>query len=319
MILWFYDLSCNSLSILKSFSEASSIILFSRLSNTNSLSLSWQHKCSTPLIMFVALLLTCLQQIHIFSLLRALELSTVPQIEIHKNRREEHNPLPQHAAFVQPRMQFAFWGGSAYFQLILSLSPTCIHRFFSTGLLSVSSPHSLYQNHQLPLSLGLFEFHHVNMDPVLDLVQVPLEGVTSFRDLKLTAQLDVLCKFTDVAVDPAVYGINQVPVQTHDKHHLPVFFIWTLSCWSLPLGCDHPTNILSTEQSTIKFKSVQFGDKDTVGNPVKGLTDCQMDDTSIPFLVHRCSQSIKEGHQIGEARFALGESSPCLPLPQHRF
>jgi len=26
--------------------------------------------------------------------------------------------------------------------------------------------------------------------------------------------------------------------------------IWTLSCWPLPSGCDHPTNSSSTEQST---------------------------------------------------------------------
>lgn len=70
---------------------------------------------------------------------------------------------------AQPKAQFAFWGGNAHFQLLLSLSPTCTKRFFfSTGWLSVSSPHSLYQSHQFPQSLspGLLELHHVNTDPV---------------------------------------------------------------------------------------------------------------------------------------------------------
>lgn len=44
------------------------------------------------------------------------------------------------------------------------------------------------------------------------LLQVQLEGVTSFRDLNLTAQLDVFCKFAEVAVDPTVDGINEVPI-----------------------------------------------------------------------------------------------------------
>lgn len=49
-----------------------------------------------------------------------------------------------------------------------------------------------------------------------------------------------------------------------------------------------------------------------MGNPVKGLIDCQMDDTNILFLVHCCSQSITEGHQIDEAGLALGGHAGVL-------
>lgn len=68
----------------------------------------------------------------------------------------------------------------------------------------------------------------------------------------------------------------------------------------------------------IKSKCLQFGDKDTKGSCVKAVTDDQVDDMNILFLVRWCSQSIIEGHQIGEAGLPLMKSrwylksSSCL-------
>ena len=56
------------------------------------------------------------------------------------------------------------------------------------------------------------------------------------------------------------------------------------------------------------FKSIclQFRDNDVLWDHVKGLTQVQVDDICCPSFVHRCCHPIIEGHQIGQARSALG-------------
>jgi len=56
----------------------------------------------------------------------------------------------------------------------------------------------------LDLALSLLEPHEVHTDPLLKLVQVPLDGISSLRCVNWTTQLGVICKLTEGALDPAM-------------------------------------------------------------------------------------------------------------------
>ena len=54
-------------------------------------------------------------------------------------------------------------------------------------------------------ALGLVEPHEVHMGPLLELVQVPLDGVPSLRHVNRITQLGVICKLAEGALNPTVY------------------------------------------------------------------------------------------------------------------
>ena len=54
-----------------------------------------------------------------------------------------------------------------------------------------------------------------------------------------------------------------------------------------------------TSGPPIKSTSLQFADKDVVGDHVKGLGQVQVNDIGRLPLIHQCRHSIIEGHQIG--------------------
>ena len=65
---------------------------------------------------------------------------------------------------------------------------------------------------------------------------------------------------------------------------------------------------------------LQFREKDVVRDHVKGFAEVQVDDIHHPSPVHRSCHSITEGHQIDQARSALGEAMLAVsdhPLIPH--
>jgi len=62
-------------------------------------------------------------------------------------------------------------------------------------------------------ALGLVEAQEVHMGPLLELAQVPLDGILSLRRVNHTTQLGVMSKLAEGALEPAVYvtdeGIKQ--------------------------------------------------------------------------------------------------------------
>ena len=59
------------------------------------------------------------------------------------------------------------------------------------------------------LALSLTRCHEIPMDPLLELVQVPLDGIPSFRCVKGTTQLGVISKSAEGALDLLVYISNE--------------------------------------------------------------------------------------------------------------
>ncbi|KAK4831203.1 hypothetical protein QYF61_016040 [Mycteria americana] len=85
-------------------------------------------------------------------------------------------------------------------------------------------------------ALGLVEHHEVHMGPLLQLVQVPLDGIPSLRRVNHTTQLGVACKLAEGALDPTVCVIDEDIKQYWSQYGplrdttCPMISIWTLSC-----------------------------------------------------------------------------------------
>lgn len=93
--------------------------------------------CSSPLIVFRALLLTCCTMSD-FLILRLPKLDAILQVRSHKNEIKGHNHLPWPAgrtSFHSAQDIIDFLGHSCWF--ISNISSTNIPKSFSAGLLSV--------------------------------------------------------------------------------------------------------------------------------------------------------------------------------------
>jgi len=64
------------------------------------------------------------------------------------------------------------------------------------------------------LALGLVEPHEVHTRPVLQLVQVPLNGVLSFWCVNCTTQIGVICKLAKGALDLAKSSMKTLNTTT---------------------------------------------------------------------------------------------------------
>ena len=58
-------------------------------------------------------------------------------------------------------------------------------------------------------ALGLVEPHDVHMGPLLELVQVPLDGIPSFWCVSCSTQLGIICKLAEGALSVTVYVIDE--------------------------------------------------------------------------------------------------------------
>ena len=60
------------------------------------------------------------------------------------------------------------------------------------------------------LALGLAELNAVHMGPLLKPVKVPLDGIPSLKQTNCITLLGVTCKLAEGALNPTIYGLNNV-------------------------------------------------------------------------------------------------------------
>ena len=99
-----------------------------------------------------------------------------------------------------------------------------------------------------------------------------------------------------------------------DIWRTPLFTGFRLDIDYNSLDMDIQPNPYPSNSLSIKPVSLQFRGKNVVGD-LKGLTEVQSDDINSSSLVHWCSHSIVEGHQVSQAQFAFDEA--MLTVPNH--
>ncbi|KAK4818846.1 hypothetical protein QYF61_020065, partial [Mycteria americana] len=126
-------------------------------------------------------------------------------------------------------------------------------------------------------ALGLVEPHEVHTGPLLQLVQVPLDDILSFWSVNCTTQLGVICKLAEGALDLAVNVIDENTEQ-HWSQYGPLRHTTPVDCYPLDATIQpipYPLN-----SPPIKSVSLQFREKDVVGDHVKGFTEVQIDNSA---------------------------------------
>ena len=142
------------------------------------------------------------------------------------------------------------------------------------------------------LALGLVESHTVGLSPSIQPVQTPLYSLPTLKQIDTPAQLGVICKHTEGALDPLV--------QITDKDIKPN---WP-EYWALEnTTCDWPsTGFISihhnsvgsaiqsvfypTENIPVQAIGSQFLQNNAVGNCVKGFSKVQLKNIHSLSLVH---------------------------------
>ncbi|KAK4810846.1 hypothetical protein QYF61_008818 [Mycteria americana] len=158
------------------------------------------------------------QQVHVFPVLRTPELDAGLQVGSHQRGVEGQNHLPRpagHASFDAAQDTVGFLGCErtlpAHVQLFIHQYPqvlllrAALNPFIPQPVLVPGVALTQVQD----LALGKVEPHEVHMGPLLELVQVPLNGIPSFWRVNSTTQLGVICKLAEGALDPTVNVIDE--------------------------------------------------------------------------------------------------------------
>ncbi|KAJ7426861.1 hypothetical protein WISP_11805 [Willisornis vidua] len=157
----------------------------------------------------VAGLWTSSNKIYVLPILNTLELGTAFQMGSHQCKVEGQNHL------LQPADHTAF--DAAQDVLPAHVQPLIHHHsqvLLGRAALNLFIPWpvlipGIALIHMQHLALSLVKPHEILMHPLPQLVQIPLNGILSFRCVNSTAQLDVICRFSRGALYPFIYVLNE--------------------------------------------------------------------------------------------------------------
>lgn len=148
---------------------------------------------------------------------------------------------------------------------------------------------------------------------LFEFIKVPLNGILllqflySFCYINCTTQHGVISKLAECALNSIIcvtdkdvkkYWAEDRPLGDGPHHWLSSLH---RAIDNNPLAVTfHPIPHPSSSPP-FKSTSLQFQDKDTVGDHVKSLVQFQVDDISRLPLVYQCHHSVIEGHHTGQA------------------
>ncbi|KAK4827864.1 hypothetical protein QYF61_022014 [Mycteria americana] len=168
-------------------------------------------------------------------------------------------------------------------------------------------------------ALGLVEPHTIGLGPSIQPLQVPLQSLPPLKQINAPAQLDVICKLTEGALDPFVQIIDKDIKQNWPQHRA----LGNTTCDRPPTGVNsihhHSLGpaiqpvLYPAKSAPIPAMSRQFLQENAVGDSVKGFTKVQVDNIHSLSLIHYGGHLVTEGDQVGQAGPAFHE--PMLAGP----
>ena len=282
-------------------------VFLSKLNRHNCLNLSSQGRCSSPLIVSVALLWTHSNSSTSFLYHGPQALTQYSRWGLTKAEGNTHHPLlAATPLLMQPRIQLAFQAARAHCWIMSRFLSISTPTFISSGLLSRSSSPSQYSYLRLPRSkcntlhlalLNLFRFSCAQ-----SLSHSRSLWMGSFCCVNCTTQLGVISKLAKGTFNSTVCIIDK-GVEEHWPYDRP---LGDITCDQPPPGHRASDNnslattiqpiVYPPNSPTITFICLQFRDKDVVRDHVKAQVE--VDNISCLSFVHQCCHSIIEGHQI---------------------
>ncbi|KAK4817045.1 hypothetical protein QYF61_026353 [Mycteria americana] len=232
--------------------------------------------------------LDTLQHLNIPLVVRGPKLNTAFEVRPHQCRVQGHDHFPSpagHAIFDTSQDAIGFLGhlGTllAHIQAAVNKHPQvllCQAAFQPLFPKPVALPGVAVAQVQ-DLALGLVQTHIIVLGPSIQPVQVPLQSLPSLKQINTPAQLGVICKLTEGALNSFVQIIDKDIKQDWPQHRA----LGNTACDRLPTGVNsihhHPLGpaiqpVLNPAKSTpVQAMSSQFLQQNAVGNRVKGFTE----------------------------------------------
>ncbi|KAK4831669.1 hypothetical protein QYF61_018636 [Mycteria americana] len=240
------------------------------LNNPSSLSRSSQDLCSRPFTSFLALLWTrSSTSMSLFAEYRGTITSLV---------------LLATLFLIQARMLLPFLAtlGTllAHIQLAINQHPQVLfcQAAFQPLFPGTVALQGVVVTQVQDLALGLVEPHTIGLGPLIHPVQVPLQSLPTLKQINTPAQLGVICKLTEGALDPLVQIIDKDVKQNWPQHRA----LGDTTCDRPPTGVNSihhhslgpaiQTVFYPAKSTPFQAMSSQFLQENAVGDSVKGFT-----------------------------------------------
>ncbi|KAK4832950.1 hypothetical protein QYF61_026606 [Mycteria americana] len=162
--------------------------------------------------------LDTLQHLHVSLVVRGPRLNTVFEVRPHQYQVQGHKHFPcpaGHTISDTSQDAIALLGhlGTllAHIQLVVGQHPqVLIHQAaFQPLFPRTVALHGVAVAQVQDLALGLVEPHTIGLGPLIQPVQVPLQSLPTLKQINTPAQLGVICKLTEGALDPLVQVIDK--------------------------------------------------------------------------------------------------------------
>ncbi|KAK4806232.1 hypothetical protein QYF61_013376 [Mycteria americana] len=232
-----------------------------------------------------------LQPLNVSLVVRGPKPNTVFEVRPHQCRVQGHDHFPSpagHAIFDTSQDAIGLLGhlGTllAHIQVAVNQHPQvllCLAAFQPLFPKPVAL-HGIVVAQMQDLALGLVEPHTIGLGPSIQPVQVPLQSLPTLKQINTPAQLGVVCKLTEGALDPFVQIIDKDIKQHWPQHRA----LGNTACDRPPTGFTsihhHSLGpaiqlVLHPAKSTpVQAMSSQFLQENAVGNRVKGFTEVQI-------------------------------------------
>ncbi|KAK4822219.1 hypothetical protein QYF61_011860 [Mycteria americana] len=242
--------------------------------------------------------LDTLQHLNVSFVVRDPKLNTVFEVRPHQCRVQGHDHIPTAGHAILDTSQDAI-GFLGHLGTLLAHIQAAVNQhaqvLFCLAAFQPLFPkpvalHGVVVAQVQDLALGLVKPHTVDLGPSIQPVQVPLQSLPTLKQIKAPAQLVVICKLTEGALDPFVQIIDKDIKQNWPQHRA----LGNTACDRPPTGVSsihhHSLGpaiqpVLYPAKSTpVQAMSSQFLQENAVGNHVKGFTELYID--NIHSLIH---------------------------------
>ncbi|KAK4830892.1 hypothetical protein QYF61_013821 [Mycteria americana] len=171
--------------------------------------------------------LDTLQHLHVSLVVRGPKLNAGFEVRPHQCRVQGHNHFPGpagHTIFDTSQDAIGLLGhlGTllAHIQAAVNQHPRVLFHqaAFQPLFPKPVALHGVAVTQVQDLALGLVEPHTIDLGPSIQPVQVPLQSLPTLKQINTPAQLGVICKLTEGALDPLVQIIDKDVKQNWPQH-----------------------------------------------------------------------------------------------------
>ncbi|KAK4821198.1 hypothetical protein QYF61_015766 [Mycteria americana] len=232
--------------------------------------------------------LDSLQHLNVSLVVGGPKLNTVFEVRPHQCRVQGHDHFPTpagHAIFDTSQDAIGFLGhlGTllAHIQEAVNQHPQvlfCLAAFQPLFPKPVAL-HGVAVAQVQDLALGFVKPHTIDLGPLIQPVQVPLQSLPTLQQINTPTQLGVVCKLTEGALDPFVQIIDKDIKQNWPQHRA----LGNTACDRPPTGVNSihhhslgpaiQPGLYPAKGTPMQAMSHQLLQENAVGNSLKGFTE----------------------------------------------